>query len=66
MNANYTDNLNYKHTAAISEFNEDKFGMRTPETRIQIIDQDSAIEKYDHFLVLPWHFKENFLTNRKF
>ena len=58
--------LDYKDIAAVAEVNDDKFGMRTPDTKIQIIDQDSAIEKYNYFLVLPWHFRENFLKNRKF
>lgn len=51
---------------AIAEVNQDKIGMRTPRSGIPIIDQDEALDQFDYFLVLPWHFKENFLRNSKF
>ena len=58
--------LDTKYLAAVAEVNPTKFGMKTPGTKIPIIDQDVALETFDHFLVLPWHFKSNFLQNPKF
>lgn len=46
----------------IAEVNTDKFGKFTPETYIPIISEKVAREmKPDYFLVLPWHFKDNFI-----
>jgi hypothetical protein len=46
----------------IAEVNPDKFGAFTPGTKIPIISEAEAKGmKPDYFLVLPWHFKENFL-----
>lgn len=49
----------------VAEVNTSKFGMKTPGTKIPIISQDEALREFDHFLVLPWHFKKNFLQNPK-
>lgn len=50
----------------IAEVNEDKFGAFTPGTLIPIISESEAKQmKPDYFLVLPWHFKENFLFREK-
>lgn len=50
----------------IAEVNEDKFGSYTPRTNIPIISEKEAkAMKPDYFLVLPWHFKENFLVREK-
>jgi hypothetical protein len=47
----------------IAEVNADKFGKYTPETYIPIISEKEArAMKPDYFLVLPWHFKENFIV----
>lgn len=46
----------------IAEVNPDKFGCYTPGTRIPIISEAEAkAMKPDVLMVLPWHFKGNFL-----
>jgi hypothetical protein len=46
----------------IAEVNPDKFGAYTPGSKIPIISEAQAkAMKPDVFLVLPWHFKQNFL-----
>lgn len=51
---------------AIAEINEDKYGAFTPKTNIPIISEQEALaRKPDYFLVLPWHFRENFLETKK-
>jgi len=45
-----------------SERNPDKFGAKTLGTDIPIISEaESRAMKPDYYLVLPWHFKEEFL-----
>lgn len=42
--------------------NPDKYGATTPGTNIPIISEDeSRAMKPDYYLVLPWHFREEFL-----
>ena len=49
----------------VGEVNEEKFGKVTPGTNIPIVDQKILLNsKYNHFLVLPWHFKNFFLENK--
>lgn len=51
----------------IGEVNEDKFGSLTPGTWIPIEPQQKVFDlNPDYFLVLPWHFRDFFLTNKKF
>jgi hypothetical protein len=46
----------------IAEVNEDKFGKFTPRTLIPIIaEKEARAMNPDYFLVLPWHFKDNFV-----
>ena len=46
----------------IAEVNEDKFGKYTPNTLIPIISEKEAkAMNPDFLLVLPWHFRENFI-----
>jgi NDP-4-keto-2,6-dideoxyhexose 3-C-methyltransferase len=48
----------------IGEVNPDKFGCMTPGTWIPIANEiDVLASKPDYLLVLPWHFRENFLSN---
>ena len=48
----------------IGEVNSDKFGCVTPGTWIPIRNEiDVLASKPDYLLVLPWHFRENFLSN---
>lgn len=50
----------------IAEVNEDKFGAFTPGTLIPIISEsDAKAMKPDFLMVLPWHFKDNFLMREK-
>ena len=45
-----------------AERNPDKFGARTLGTDIPIVSEEaSRAMKPDYYLVLPWHFKEEFL-----
>ena len=47
---------------AAAERNEWKYGHRTPGTNIPIIsEQESRELNPDYYLVLPWHFKEEFI-----
>jgi NDP-4-keto-2,6-dideoxyhexose 3-C-methyltransferase len=51
----------------IGEVNDEKFKRFTPGTSIPIISEDDLLEKKPDFLIiLPWHFKEFFLGNKKF
>lgn len=50
----------------IAEVNEDKFGAFTPGTNIPIISEAEARGlSPDYYLVMPWHFKENFLKRER-
>jgi hypothetical protein len=50
----------------IAEVNQDKFGAYTPGTLIPIISEAEAKKMNpDYYLVMPWHFKNNFLTREK-
>lgn len=51
-----------KLVAAASERNPKKFGKKTPGTGIPIIsEEESRKAKPDFLLVLPWHFREEFI-----
>ncbi len=51
----------------IGEVNEDKFGCLTPGSWIPIADECKVLESEpDYLIVLPWHFKEFFLSNSAF
>ncbi len=46
--------------------NPDKFGAKTLGTNIPIISEaESRAMKPDYYLVLPWHFKDEFLEREK-
>ena len=47
---------------ACADKNPVKWGRRTPGTGIPIVSEEEAREKADYFLVLPWHFKDEFLA----
>lgn len=48
--------------SAAAERNEKKWGCVTPGTRIPIISEEAARKlRPDYFLVLPWHFKDEFI-----
>jgi len=46
---------------AAADRNPEKWGSRTPGTNIPIVSEEEARESADYFLVLPWHFKSEFL-----
>lgn len=51
------------HMRAIGEVNSDKFGAFTPGTKIPIISQDEVLALgADYFFVLPWHFRDFFMS----
>tara|TARA_B100000787_G_scaffold30935_1_gene20786 strand:- start:13022 stop:14263 length:1242 start_codon:yes stop_codon:yes gene_type:complete len=51
----------------IGEVNEDKFGCFTPGTHIPLVAEDDILAKNpDYLVVLPWHFREFFLSQDKF
>jgi len=48
----------------IGKINPDKFGAVTPGTWIPIEDDAEVLaSKPDYLLVLPWHFRDNFINN---
>jgi len=54
--------LNDKLITAALERNPDKFGLYTVGTNIQIISEEEGRKrKPDYMLVLPWHFKKEFI-----
>lgn len=58
--------INPKIITAAAERNPEKFGRVTPLTRIPIISEEEARNsKPDYFLVLPWHFKEEFIEREQ-
>jgi len=53
--------LDYTKIVAIADRNPDKWGKKTVGTNIPIISEEQArSEKPDYFLVLPWHFINEF------
>jgi SAM-dependent methyltransferase len=51
----------------VGEVNPNKFNCFTPGTKIPIISENKLLEMQpDYLLVLPWHFKDFFLTNKNF
>jgi len=52
---------------SIGDVNPDKWGCVTPGTGIPIWSEDDVLgDNPDYLVVLPWHFRRNFLTNPKF
>jgi hypothetical protein len=57
-------NLTAEDIEVIGEVNPDKFGALTPGTWIPIEDEKRVLaSRPDYLLVLPWHFRDNFLSN---
>jgi hypothetical protein len=55
-----------KEIAYVGEVNPEKYGCFTPGTWIPIIPEDELLQNEpDYLIVLPWHFKNFFLSNRK-
>jgi hypothetical protein len=50
----------------VGEVNSEKFGCFTPGTWIPIIsEQELLARKPDYLIVLPWHFRKFFTSNKK-
>ena len=50
----------------VADVNPDKHGCYTPGSWIPIVSEEEArAQKPDVFLVLPWHFKNNFLQRER-
>jgi NDP-4-keto-2,6-dideoxyhexose 3-C-methyltransferase len=48
---------------AVGEVNPDKFGVFTPGTLLPIIDESELLaDEPDYLIVLPWHFRNFFLS----
>lgn len=51
----------------VGEVNAEKFNCYTPGTLIPIISEDELIKiNPDYLIVLPWHFRDFFKSNKKF
>jgi hypothetical protein len=58
--------LTQKDVPYVGEVNTEKFGCFTPGTWIPIVKEDDFLkEEPDYFIVLPWHFRNFFVSNRK-
>jgi NDP-4-keto-2,6-dideoxyhexose 3-C-methyltransferase len=58
--------LNHQLITSASERNPDKWGKVTVGTRIPIVSEDQARQTNpDYFLVLPWHFIDEFREREK-
>ena len=55
--------INSSLLEAIGEINEEKYGAYTPGTLIPLIPEDEVLKRNpDYLLILPWHFKDHFLS----
>ncbi|HHV48071.1 MAG TPA: class I SAM-dependent methyltransferase [Rhodocyclaceae bacterium] len=58
--------LDTKKVNFVGEVNPEKFGCYTPGTWIPIIpEQELLARKPDYMIVLPWHFRKFFISNRR-
>ncbi len=58
--------IDHRLIEVAAERNPDKYGARTIGTDIPIVSEaDSRAMKPDYYLVLPWHFQEEFLEREK-
>ena len=58
--------LTPNEVACVGEVNAEKFECYTPGTWIPIVDENYFLkEEPDYFIVLPWHFRNFFVSNRK-
>ena len=58
--------LDHRHIVAAADRNPEKWGRRTPLTGIPIVSEaDARADNPDYFLVLPWHFRDEFLKREK-
>ena len=58
--------INEKYMPMIFEVNSDKYGKKTPGTKIPICpEMELSSNKVDELFVLPWHFKDFFLKIKR-
>ncbi len=58
--------LDNKEIEKVADRNSDKWGRKTVGTNIQIISENEARKsKPDYFLILPWHFLDEFIDREK-
>lgn len=51
----------------VGDVNPDKYGCVTPGSWIPIVSEEEALEhSFDYYIVLPWHFKEFFVSSPKY
>jgi hypothetical protein len=51
----------------VAEVNPEKFGCYTPGSWLPIVSEQQMIDsKPDFVVVLPWHFRNFFISNKKF
>jgi hypothetical protein len=56
-----------KEVELVGEVNPEKLGCYTPGTWIPIISEQELLSKNpDYLIILPWHFRKFFTTNKKF
>ena len=59
-------NLDSTLIAEIGEINEEKFGCYTPRTGIPMVPETEMLANNpDYILILPWHFREFFLSLKR-
>lgn len=59
--------LTTEHVDCVGEVNAEKFGCYTPGTWLPIVpEQDLLAKKPDYMIVLPWHFRRFFTSNKSF
>lgn len=52
--------------SSVGDVNADKYGSLTPGSLIPIVPEDAMLlEDPDYLLVLPWHFRDFFLSSQK-
>jgi hypothetical protein len=60
-------NLTPSHIECIGEVNKNKYNCSTPGTNIPIVNEKDLLDsKPDYLFILPWHFKDFFLSNNAF
>ena len=58
--------LDNKEIEKVADRNSDKWGRKTVGTKIEIISEEEARKsKPDYFLILPWHFLNEFIDREK-
>lgn len=59
--------LSLRDIVCVGEVNPDKYGCYTPGTWIPIVPENELLAlKPDYLLVLPWHFRDFFKSNKKY